>query len=480
MTIEQASAPNGLSTDRESDAGSRAEVSNERNQRATLHAPSQPTLGTRAPASLESQIETAIGLGWRVVQLDTELYRLKTKPAPDIASIQRPIALPGRGSLTARRHLLLRTEQLSSFLASLEGFVPIASLRTIEGYLQPLREIGTEDGNSELSQEERNTVFTTAWRVNEELLIRLQAADSRVGCGYTLGRGLCNLSYNLPDCPPPSSTSTQALALESTDQLPRSTPSFEQILNRLGKIRGWVGELNSLLRPHAGRAVLGGIDHWNDWFLNQKIRADRKRPSGAASTQVSDLSTFDVGRVNTALMVQGPVWLNLLNGQTVPADLLSRDAYEQAGEALIKRYRQLAVSYLHQVWPYLTIFCVLLAGVVGVFVWLGASKTGGANSTSSVVGVLVTLLAGAGITGKTASATLTKTANSVGVSIWQAELDGAIALAAVRLPGGDAPVNPLVTRPSLFRRGDGGEKLHEQAIRLAAARDESAMLGSGD
>jgi hypothetical protein len=484
MTVNQASS--GTSTEEQhADNEFATDTGVDRSPTAPPNSNLQPHLST-GPSAPQDQIRAAIDLGWRVVQLDTELYRLKSKPATNLKAVQRPIALPGRGSLTARRHLLLRSKQLSACLASIERLSGNAgtSLGKAQDYLEPLIQLGATDNNSELDDEERNSIFTTAWRLNEELLIQLQAADSRVGCGYTLGRALCNLSYNLPDCPPPTAPDQPRPPDLTTGDPTQPPPTLDQIQDRLGKIRGWVCELTSVLPPHAGQAVVGGINHWNDWFLKRDSatagEATSTNGTGPTPRSSQPIQPDDYDQIITALMVQGPVWLNLLDGQTVPVDLLSREAYEEAGEALIKRYRQLALNYLHQAWPYVTLFLFLVAVIVAAFIWLGRSKSGGAHSTSSIIGAAATLLAGLGITGKTASATVTKTANNVGASLWQSELDAAIAIAALKLPGGAPPIKPLVSRPSLLRRSGRAEKLHEDAKRLAADREERTMRTSRD
>ncbi len=148
----------------------------------------------------------------------------------------------------------------------------------------------------------------------------------------------------------------------------------------------------------------------------------------------------DSPQIAQALNAQGGEWFSLLTGEKVAVDLLSVDNYVDAGEALLRQYRDLGKRFLAQWWPYM----VGGMGVIGVIVALlfryGHGDTKG-------IGTIVTLLAGLGITAKTATSTLEKTATSVEDSLWQAELDNAIVFAATSLPAGVAPMMMPVFRP---------------------------------
>ena len=164
-------------------------------------------------------------------------------------------------------------------------------------------------------------------------------------------------------------------------------------------------------------------------------------------------------KIALALHNQGSEWFALLTGQKAAVDLLGIDNYVTAGEGMVRQYRHLGGRFLAQWWPWLVGGAVIVAIGVFLFWHYGKGDTKG-------LGTIATLLAGVGVTAKTATSTIEKTATDIGTSLWQAELDGAIVSAATSLPAGDTPIGGGVYRPWQILQRKGAEAARD-------ARDEA-------
>jgi hypothetical protein len=225
---------------------------------------------------------------------------------------------------------------------------------------------------------------------------------------------------------------------------------------RIDAIRNLVNSLRSILPPHAGQGVRGALNNWEDWLAAGN---DANGPE-----------------VALALHTQGDQWFAMLAGQKAAVDLLTIDNYVDAGEALLKQYRKLAQRFAAQWWPYLVAGLVIAVAIVGLLFRYGHGDTKG-------LGTIATLLASLGVTAKAATATLEKTAASVEDSLWQAELDNAIILAATGLPQGAKPVIGTVTRPLQRKErqaaAEARQSRHEAIASRAAAQEASPTPPAG-
>ena len=236
----------------------------------------------------------------------------------------------------------------------------------------------------------------------------LGAANPQAGKAYELGTALATLC---------EATKGDAKA-------------FANAVNqgRIDSIRFLIEGLQSVLPAHSAQAVKGALNNWEDWMAardgsGQPIQWVQEGPD-----------------IALALAAQGVEWFALLGGQKDAVDLLSAEDYVDAGEGLLRQYRKLGGRFLAQWWPWVTVGFGVAAGIIALFLIFGRGDTRG-------IGTIVTFVASLGITAKTVTSTLEKTASNVEDSLWEAELDNAIVYAATTLPEGATPLVSPVTRP---------------------------------
>jgi hypothetical protein len=229
----------------------------------------------------------------------------------------------------------------------------------------------------------------------------LTAADFRVGKGYRIGRRLSVLR-----------------------DAPETQDDIEHGLERL-RVR--VQDLRSVLKPHAAKAVIDGVDYWRDWFE----RWGKQQPEANNGAE----------QARAALPDQVRRWRSILSGEKDATDLLSTNDYVDAGSGLIEGYMTLGREYFRRWWPYFLTGAVIVVAIIVALLYWGK---GGA----STVAALATALAGLGVSVRSVTATLSKAAKSVEDDLMQADLDRAIGAAATMLPANEKadPKNLILYR----------------------------------
>jgi hypothetical protein len=229
----------------------------------------------------------------------------------------------------------------------------------------------------------------------------LSAADFRVGKAYSVGRML--------------------------SQLHDSTGSKTDLEAPLVALRARLQDLRSVLKPHAAKGVIDSIDYWRVWAAGDGQKPSKQANASSDTTQ-------------SALARQVHRWRGVLSGERDAADLLSAGAFVTAGRGLMKAYAQLGWACLRRWWPLIGLVGLAVVGIaVPLAIW-------GRNSNSGVAALIVTVLTGLGITGKSLTATLSKALKGVEDDLENAELDAAIGLAATTLPGGATPDRAMLER----------------------------------
>ncbi|MDQ6617113.1 MAG: hypothetical protein M3083_20805, partial [Actinomycetota bacterium] len=309
----------------------------------------------------------------------------------------------------------------------------IAGVAADAGLVMPTAEDLIAQGPKLAGEAGRQSVVA----LHKQLIEVLGASAPPMGTAYELGTALAGLC-------------------EATC---RNAAEFEAAVNagRIDRIRDLISRLQSILPPHSAQAVHGALNNWEDWLhAHQPIQWER-----------------DGAQIATALNAQGGEWFSLLEGQKAAIDLLSVDNYVTAGEALLRQYRNLAKRFAAQWWPYMVGGLVVAGAIVAGLFFFGHGATKG-------IGTIVTLLATVGVTAKTATSTLEKTASNVENSLWQAELDNAIVYAATSLPAGTPPIVMPVTRPLQRKQrmaADEARAARHHAIAGRAAQRSTAAAG---
>ena len=331
--------------------------------------------------AVRTDVVTAVALGWHMAEFLDEVPDRETRSRPGNPGG----ALPGLSRLTAAQYRQLRCEQIQAGLHRLQPALDAA---------------GATDGLSDQAHAVlggRSDLEADIRRLHAGLLIALTAADPVVGKAYGLGRAVADLSLR-PAAP------------NGDDLLPHMQ------VGRLTTIRNWLCDLQTALPDHAARAVLGTLDQWHAWRRRPTIG---RRPATAA----------DHNAALDALRAQAKVWRSLLTGERKAVDLLDADNYIEAGNALIARYRRLGLGFLRRYLPYLV--AVLVAAGAAISIAVKYSE-----GTPRAISIVTAVGAALGITGKTATAAVGRAASGLRDSLWGAELDVAIGLAATRLPHG--------------------------------------------
>ena len=356
-----------------------------------VRADGRVTRTPEAPDECRTDTCTAIALGWQTAAL----YLNTGASGSDEGADDLAPELSGRGSLKAPRRAAAR--QLGVGVMRLEPLLAGVGLP-----LPVIDQAGNLDSLTPTEFKKRVADF------NEVAIEMLTAADYRVGKGYTLGRKLANMAMTTPIYDPQW---TQA-----------EVPDVRQDLD---KICGWIDALRSVLPDHAAKPVFDGIDHWKAWLVNP-IRAD-KAPCQQASDSPLDADVLAV--VTTVLGLQVRVWRGLLTGEKSALDFLSSKDYVASAEQMVTVYRRIVWGFVRQWWRYLAAGTTALTGIIAIPLIF-------AQGTAGALGALVATLAAVGVTGKTVSATLSRTVGNVAHSLMNAELDTASGMATTGLPFG--------------------------------------------
>ena len=179
---------------------------------------------------------------------------------------------------------------------------------------------------------------------------------------------------------------------------------------RVANLLSWLGELTSLLPPHAGHSVRDSLEQWTAW----------------AKTGIKDTGEDDA-QVLRRLHHQGKRWRSLLSGEKQATDALTLQAYVSAGSEMLKQLGSLAVEFLARFWVGVLLGAVLfIASVLYILIDPNA-----AHVAAGLGGVLASL----GLTWKGVGTSLGKTAGNLERPVWEASLDAQIAQTITDLPG---------------------------------------------
>lgn len=382
-------------------------------------------MGAQAERSggADRDVMAAIELGWCMAELYAEVKPAELQPPlppPDgplltgrpqrhDERIQLHSDLPGLGALRDSQQLALLIDQVTVGVAKLGPRI------TRAGLVVPARGDWRALSQHRRSPEGRYQLARSVLEFHDDLLVALTASDHRLGLAYGLGRAVADLSVR-----PDSSD-------EST-----FTKEFKRE-GRVETITGWLTELRTALRPHAGQAVVGSMAQWQQWAA---------QPIWSGKPLVwADQG----GDVVTALKEQGTRWRLILTGQVSPLDQLSPEDYVQAAGFLVGRVRRIAQRLLAQYWPWVSgVTTLMVAAVAASLVLLNSPAAKG-------IGVAASVLAWLAVADRSLTRALRGTVGHVEQSLWQAELDLAAAWANTNLPVADADRQLGEVRPPRLR-----------------------------
>jgi hypothetical protein len=272
--------------------------------------------------------------------------------------------------------------------------------------------------------------------LNDDLLIQLSGADTRLGNAYSLGHALAN-------------TCAPGQANEDV------WDNFEP--HRIGNIYAWLTDLATAFPDHSAKAVAQSLTWWRDtvWVDGTQTTSTEiskglattapgligrptpttKRRSLRGKKQPVPLADFvtvsppDLRPQAAALRRQGELWRAVLAGTKNPLDLLDPDDYISAAQRSLRNTARLARMAVASAWPFL----VLSAFVALLIVYGLISHPSGGTTTG---GVLV-VIGGYVLTGwKVVSPRLAPIATKLETFLLNAELDLAIATAVTLPPAG--------------------------------------------
>jgi hypothetical protein len=361
-------------------------------------------------ASGDRMVMVALDLGWQLAELYAAVRPDNLQPpglpaghpGPEVAQPEPPpdheprirlqADLPGAGGLAERQKRELMFDQIDVSARYLRPRLDGAGLALPERPDWPRlsRHLRSAEGRYQLA--------AAILRYHGDLLIRLTAADHRLGQAYGLGRALADLS----------------LRPEAADQ--RSFTSDLRFGGRIAVISSWLRELHTALPDHAAGAVTGSIAQWQAWAASPQWDGGPLQWAEHGSTVVA------------ALRRQGMRWRSLLTGRAGPLDELAPDDYVDAAGYLLGRIRRILQRLLLQYWPAVLIGTLLMvAAVVAAFAFFPAPA-------GKAISAGVSFLAWLGITGRLVSGALQRAVGQAENSLWQGELDLAVAWAVTELP----------------------------------------------
>lgn len=229
----------------------------------------------------------------------------------------------------------------------------------------------------------RDTLKEQIFNLHTTVLIRLQAADARLGSAYNLGRALV-------------ATRECSTARELRSQFRAQ---------RINGLRAELDDLVSALPVHAGHAVSMSLCWW------QCALAPRLKGSQ------------DDGQVKLAkgLRRQADLWRALLSGEKKGSDMLRAEDYTAAANRLLDHAASIATVVLRSHWRRLALGCAAIVTAIALAIGFG-----GVAGTVAGIGALA---AAFGISWKGIGTTVTGLATQLRAPLWRAELDLAIAKA---------------------------------------------------
>jgi hypothetical protein len=225
------------------------------------------------------------------------------------------------------------------------------------------------------------------------LLTRLTVFDRRLGEAYSLGRSLCDTCWQ-----------------------PHSLQEFRSQFGkyRLANLQAWMTDLSSCLPECSAAGVSQSLSHWTAWLdANPNLDWDTYGPV-----------------VQRAARGQGEQWRSLLSGEKDPKSLLTPEGYVAAGEAALARASRIVRKVVVHFWLPILIIGLVTAGAL----FIALRYTAGATK---FWGSIVSLAAGAGVTGKSVQSTAKQLADDARQPLLNLAESDAIGWAATTLPGID-------------------------------------------
>jgi hypothetical protein len=330
-----------------------------------------------APA-IDAAVCTAFSLGWQMARLYESPNGPKSEPAPEDD-------LPGLSALSARSLTDLGLDQADGALKTLGTFLGADhSLPNTE----KVRELTSHAPPDEKAI--REAILT----LHTELLVKLTAADFRLGKSYGLGRALADT------CAPGHGTPQQR----------RESARHHLKPHRALVLIGWLDDLRTLLPDHAGQAVADSLERWIMW----------------GEKELAGLDDAGIRKATNDLHRQGQRWRAILSGEKACKDLLRIGDYITAGQGMLLRAGEIVLSFARRLWAPL----LLAASLLGVGIALMFLD----NSTGQVLAGLGTVAGGLGVTWKSATSSLEHLSLRLGEPLWGAELDRVVADCVTPLP----------------------------------------------
>jgi hypothetical protein len=331
------------------------------------------------PASGDPGVCAAVALGWQVAQL----FHSPVHQGP-VSDPPREEQLPGRSEFPPASRSMWLSEQIQVLAVALLTSPPPVVLDALADVRRLLAD----------PDRDRDTTLDAIFTLHCRLLEALTVADFRLGKAYGLGRAIAETAL-LP-----------VAAVSDEDRRQR----FQDLLGRgrLTTIHNWLTDLKTLLPSHTAYAVSRSLQDWRDWVGGNQ-----------------EEHNWETAR--SAMRMQGRIWRELLTGEKAARDILSLSDYLAAG-------RRAAGRVIARYWWLILLAPLLIAGIIYAGLQLHSIPP-----LVRLAGEIAWLAGAIGISLKSAGTLLGPGLTSAEGWLWQAELDGSVAVAATYLPHGARP-----------------------------------------
>jgi hypothetical protein len=327
--------------------------------------------GAPDAADVTSAVTTSFAFGW-------QMARLYTGPLSSAAEPGLAEDLPGLSSLPAAQLVTLGLAQADAALGRLKTFLGDAQLPNTDAVR----------AETQKRPPERDAIRKAILDLHVELLVRLTAADYRIGKAYGLGRALAD---TCADARGEDAERREALC-HHLDQ------------RRALVIAGWLDDLKTVLPAHAGQGVADSLHLWEHW---------------AEAAGLEALDPVAVNDITHALHRCGQRWRAILSGEKNATDMLQIGDYVNAARGTLVRAAAIARALALRLWAPLTVAAVL----IGVGIWLIIAN----RSNAQVIAGLGTIAGGLGITWRGAAGALGQLSVDLVRPLWGAQIDTAVA-----------------------------------------------------
>jgi hypothetical protein len=336
-------------------------------------------VGVVVPASGDPGVCAAVALGWQVAQL----FHSPVHQGP-VSDPPRGDQLPGRSEFPAASRSMWLSEQIQVLAVALLTTPPAVIMDALADVSRSLADPGRD----------RDATLDVIFTLHCRLLEALTVADFRLGKAYGLGRAVAETAL------------LRVAGVSDADRQQR----FQDMLGRgrLTTIHNWLTDLKTLLPNHTAYAVSRSLQDWRDWVSGNR-----------------DEHSWETAR--SAMRMQGRIWRELLTGEKAARDILSLSDYLAAG-------RRAAGRVIARYWWLILLAPLLIAGIIYAGLHLHSIPP-----LVRLAGEIAWLAGAIGISLKSAGTLLGPGLTSAEGWLWQAELDGSVAVAATYLPSGARP-----------------------------------------